>query len=103
MIWKLGHQLFTTVVQESSHANDAHHVRQSYPTTRLFDLQQFHVEYKLRISRYARYGLAAVCEMSGDCETTFAAYRHASNANVPAFNHLTYAEFESEGASLFVC
>lgn len=103
MLWKLGDQLLLTGTQDANHPNNVYHVRWSYPITCLFDLQQFHVECKLRISRYARDDLVAVRQRGGDCEATFAAYRHADNANVPAFDHFACSEFKSEGTSLFVC
>src|SRR5262249_25131016 len=63
----------------------------------LLHVEEFHVEYERRVRRNRTAGAArAVSELRRDHERPLAADFHASNALIPALDHLSRAEPELE-------
>ncbi len=56
-------------------------------TDPLVDLQQLQIKDKLRIARYPRDSLFAVCEICWDDDTALAACLHTCNTDIPAFDN----------------
>ena len=69
----------------------------------LVNRHHFNVEDQVRVSGYAGYRLAAVSQFGWDGNATLAAYGHASDTNVPAFNNFTNAKLEAEWLAFLIC
>jgi hypothetical protein len=69
----------------------------------LLDLQQFDVEDEGAVRGDARKGLAAVCEVCGDGQSSLSTNGHASNTDIPALDDLTSSELEHEWLTRLVC
>jgi hypothetical protein len=69
----------------------------------LVNRHHFNVEDQVRVSGYAGYRLAAVSQFGWDGNATLAAYGHASDTNVPAFNNFTNAKLKAEWLAFLIC
>lgn len=68
----------------------------------LLDLQQLDVEDKGAVGGNTRNGLAAVCQVCWDSESTLTTNRHTSNTDVPSLDDLAGSELEGEWLALLV-
>lgn len=69
----------------------------------LLELKQLQVKYEGAVGWNLGTGLAAICKLSGDCDSSLTTNLHTDNTDVHSLDDLARADLERESLSLFIC